>query len=124
MELHLSRSQKSGLMGGIKFTLSVKTSLTDAERGHVSKYKLGDTLLYEKGSEKIAAAGGFTSMLTARLMQLRVTANDLINGKSIECKDILEMLAAEQQIKESAEAFHAMLTAAAKFEGEEVIKFA
>lgn len=123
MELHFSRSQKSGMMGGVKFVLDIKTSLTDAERGHVSKYKLGDTLLYEKGSEKILAAQGIASMLGARMLQLRVTASDLVHGKSIECKDIIEMLAAQEQIKEATQAFHALLKAAATFEGEEVIAF-
>jgi len=124
MQLHLSRSQKSGMMGGVKFTLTMKASLTPEERQNVDKYKFGDELLYEQGSDKMAAAKSTLGLVAARLMQLRVTVGDLVRGKSLECKDIVEMLEAEAAIKHAAQNFHIMLTAAAKFEGEEVITFA
>lgn len=124
MQLHLSRSQKSGMMGGVKFTLTIKSTLTEEERTNVSKYKLGDMLLYEQGSEKMASAKSTVGFLAARFTQLRITINDMVQGKSLECKDILDMMAAEEQIKDAAERFHLMLMAAAKFEGEEVITFA
>ena len=51
-----------------------------------------------------------------------VSVNDLVNGKRIECKDIMEMLGAEEQIKEAARTFGAVLTAASQFGGEEIIE--
>ena len=123
MELHLSRSQKSGMMGGVKFTLTMKATLTPEEEQHINKYKFYGELLYEQGSDRMAAAKSTLGFLTARLAQLRVTVSDLVGGKSIECKDILEMMEAEDAIKSAAERFHIMLKAAAKFEGEEVIEF-
>ena len=47
--------------------------------------------------------------------------DDLTSGKRIECKDILEMLAVEDQIKEAAVTFRQVLSAAAHFGGEEVL---
>jgi hypothetical protein len=47
-----------------------------------------------------------------------------MNGKRIECKDIVEMLAVEEQIKEAAKTFNAVLSAASHFGGEEVIDLA
>ena len=58
MELLLRRSQKSGLMGGVKFTLEARVELTQEEGANVRKYKMSDILLYEKGSEKIDRATG------------------------------------------------------------------
>jgi len=45
----------------------------------------------------------------------------MISGKKIECKSILEMLGAEQQIKEAAINFGRVLEAASRFGGEEVL---
>nr|WP_316642642.1 hypothetical protein [uncultured Roseateles sp.] len=124
MELHFSRNQKSGLMGGVKFMLDVKVGLNEAEQSFVKKYKLADTLLYEKGADKIDAATGTMSLIAARFMQMRVTVNDLVLGRTFECKDIIEIMAVQGQLKEATELFHKMLTAASTFEGEEVIRFA
>jgi hypothetical protein len=56
------------------------------------------------------------------MMNISINVNDLANGKKVECKDIMEMLAVEEQIKEAAQTFKAVLTAAAQFGGEEVIE--
>lgn len=124
MELHLSRSQKSGMMGGVKFTLDMRAQLSEEEQQNVKKYKLWDELLYEQGSDRIASAKSTLGMFAARLAQLRITVNDLVGGKAIECKDIVEIMEAEAAIKHAAQNFHALLTAATNFGGEEVISFA
>ena len=124
MELHLSRGQKSGVMGGVKFILNMKAALTPEEQKNVDKYRFSSELLYEQGSDKIAAAKSTLGLVAARLMQLRITVSDLAYGKTLECKDIVEMLEAEEAIKTAAQRFHILLNAAAKFEGEEVITFA
>jgi hypothetical protein len=56
-----------------------------------------------------------------RTLNLIISVNDLENGKKIECKDILEMLGAEGQIKEAAQAFKQVLDAASHFGGQEVV---
>lgn len=123
MELHLVRTQKSALMGGIKFVLDARVQLSGDESSFVKKYKMSDILLYEKGSEKVTQATGTMSFLAARFMQLKVTVADLVAGKTIDGKDIADIMAAEGQIKESVEVFHKLLRAAAHFEGEEVIRY-
>jgi ubiquinone/menaquinone biosynthesis C-methylase UbiE len=49
------------------------------------------------------------------------TRGDRVGGKRIECKDIVEMIAVCDQIKEAAQTFKAVLEAAAQFGGEEVL---
>ena len=124
MKLLLRRDQKSGLIGKVTFTLAVRAELTDEERNNIRKYKLGDTMLYER--DKIIDRGsgllGVASRLAFKMMNISVSGNDLSDGKKIDCKDIIEMLAVEEQIKEAAQTFKNVLEAAASFGGEEVIE--
>lgn len=124
MKLLLRRDQKSGLIGKITFMLAVRAELSDAERTNIRKYKLGDTMLYERMSmiDKGSGLLGVASRLAFKMTNLSVSVNDLSNGKNIECKDIVEMLAVEDQIKEAAQTFKNVLEAAASFGGEEVIE--
>ncbi len=128
MELLLSKSQKSGLMGGITFILHIKTKLTEAEQALVKKYKMGDEVVYEKLPVMAVSAGlggiaGTITSLTAKALKLVFTVNDLVKGRTIECKDILDMIAAEAQIRDAADAFWTILVSATDFEGEEVITY-
>ncbi|MET0274034.1 MAG: hypothetical protein ABW360_13695 [Phenylobacterium sp.] len=127
MKLLLRRSQRSGLLGKIVFSLEVRASLTDEEHEHIRRYKFGEAVLYERkpmnegGSNEYAKLG---HALAYRFLNLTISVNDLANGKIIECKDILDMLAAEQQVKEAAQNFKSVLAAAARFDGEEVLELA
>ncbi len=138
MKLILQRSQKSGMMGvgKVTFGLDARTQLTGEEAGYVKTYKMGKEVLYEnikveKGVGVMSAvAGGMIGMaagaargLAAKALNLTITVDDLVRGKHIECKDILEMRAAEEQLREACEMFKAVLESAAHFEGEEVIEF-
>jgi hypothetical protein len=123
MKLLLRRDQKSSMLGKITFSLSVRAELTDEERSNCKKYKLGETMLYER--QKLIDQGsgllGVASRLAINMINLTITVNDLEKGKTIECKDIVEMLAVEDQIKEAASTFKAVLDAASTFGGEEVV---
>lgn len=124
MKLLLRRGQRSGMLGGkIVFQLEVRADLSPDERSNIAKYKLGDTVLYERNTMTDRGSGllGLASRAAFRAMNLSVSVNDLTNGKRIECKDIVEMLAVSDQIKEAAETFKAVLEAAAHFGGEEVV---
>lgn len=126
MKLLLRRGQRQGMLGKMIFSLEVRASLTDTERENVRKYRLGDSLLYERKAMK---EGGneyqqLGNALLHRFLNLTISVNDLANGKTIECKDIMEMLAAEAQVKEAAQNFKAILEAAAHFDGEEVVELA
>ena len=125
MKLLLRRDQKSGMlgMGKIVFMLAVRAEVTEEEKGNIKKYKLGETMLYER-DKVVGGSGliGLASRVAFKMMNLTVSVNDLSDGKQIECKDIVEMLAVEEQIKEACHTFQAVLKAASTFGGEEVIQ--
>ncbi|HEX3666925.1 MAG TPA: hypothetical protein VHU23_17005 [Rhizomicrobium sp.] len=126
MKLLLRRDQRSGLLGKIIFALEVRAELSDDERQAISKYKLGDTVLYEKSTIIDPGRGllGLASRLAHKAMNISVSVRDLTNGKKLECKDIVEMLAVEEQLREAGKTFSAILIAAQRFGGEEVIDLA
>ena len=127
MKLLLRRDQKAGMMGmgKISFILDVRAGLTDDEQSAIKKYKLGDTMLYER--DKLISQGsgllGVASRFAIKALNISVSVDDLSKGKQIECKDIVEMLAVEEQIKEACQTFKEILTAASHFGGEEVIEY-
>ena len=126
MKLLVRRNQRPGLLGKIIFTLEVRADLTNEEREAINRYKLGDTVLYEKSTLIDPGSGllGLASRLAFKAMNLSVAVKDLASGKKLECKDIVEMLAVEEQIREAGKTFQAILDAARKFGGEEVINLA
>lgn len=126
MKLLLRRDQRSGMLGKVIFTLTVRADLSDEERGRIKKYKLSDALLYQRLDEgQMPTSTGISGFLAAGAFyarQLEIRARDLDEGTSYECKDIVEMLIVESQIKDAAKTFVSMLAAAAKFGGEEVVE--
>lgn len=126
MKLLLRRDQKSGMLGKVTFSLSVRAELTDEEKSHIKKYKLGETMLYERMKTIDPGSGllGIASRMAFKMINLTLSVNDLENGKQVDCKDIMEMLAVEEQIKEAARNFRSVLGAASTFGGEEVIELA
>ena len=127
MKLLIRRDQRDGLLGKVIFQLDVRAELNDEERKRITRYKLGKELLYVKNEMPNVDGGtlkGFGKLLLAHALNITVSVNDLANGKRIECKDILEMLSAEEQIREAARNFNSILVAAAHFGGEEVVDLA
>lgn len=124
MKLLLRRDQKSSMLGKVTFTLSVRAELTEEEKANIKKYKLGETMLYERLKTIDPGAGllGMASRMAFKMINLTISVNDLEKGKDVEVKDIVEMLAVEEQIKEAAQTFRAVLNAASGFGGEEVIE--
>lgn len=124
MNLLLRRDQRSSLMGKVVFQLDVRAEISKEEMASIQRYRLGDTILYTKG-QLVEGSGsgllGLASKLAFKAMNISVSVNDLANGKRIECKDIVEMLAVEDQIKEAAATFKQVLNAAVHFGGEEAI---
>jgi hypothetical protein len=128
MELLLSKSQKANMLGTVTFTLNIKTRLSDEEQSLVKKYKMGKEIIYEKlpvgaiASSMGGVAGAITA-ITAKALKLTFSVDDLLKGRSIECKDILDMISAEQQIRGAADGLWGILQASKHFEGEEVITY-
>jgi hypothetical protein len=124
MKLLLRRNQKPAMvMGSPTFTLEVRADISPEEKTAIDKYKLGKTVLYERSTITDPGSGllGLASRMAFRMMNLSVSVNDLAGGKRIDCKDIVEMLAVENQIKEACQTFKDVLTACATFGGEEVV---
>ena len=124
MKLLLRRDQKTNMLGKVIFTVSVRAELSDEEKSNIKKYKMGDILLYERSKIVDPGSGlvGLASRLAFKMINLTISVNDLENGKQVECKDILEMLAVEEQIKEAAQNFRNVLSAATTFGGEEILE--
>ena len=128
MKLLLRRSERvSGVLGKPIYVLDVRADLSDEEKGWITKYRFGSSLLYSRKGKpdfdtRTATVTGVGALLLHYATDMTVSVSDLVNGKRIECKDIMEMLAVEEQIKEAAGTFKAVLESAAHFGGEEVIE--
>ncbi|MBS1985525.1 MAG: hypothetical protein JST16_15270 [Bdellovibrionales bacterium] len=127
MKLLLRRGERSTTFGNPVYILEVRADLSSEERAGIDKYKFGKSLLYSrKGKPDIdprtASAGQFGALLLHYATDMTVSVNDLVHGKRIECKDIMEMLAAEAQLREAATNFASVLRAASQFGGEEVVE--
>ena len=123
MKLLLRREQKASLMGAMSFILNVRAEVTEPERNNIGKYKLGKSILYSRGEMIDQGSGllGLASRLAFKAMNISVSVDDLTSGKRVECKDIVEMLAVEDQLKEAFKTFKIVLEAAATFGGEEIV---
>lgn len=126
MKLLLRRSERQSAFGKPIFVLEVRAELSAEEMGWIDKFKFGPSLLYtRKGKPNFdpytSGVSGVGALLLHYATDMTVSVNDLRQGKRIECKDIMEMLAAEEQIKEAAKNFGNVLRAASQFGGEEVV---
>lgn len=123
MDLIIKRDQRQGTFGKVVFQLEVKAKITPEERKAIEQYGLANTLLWQ-AKEIIDPGKGLLGLATRALhhaTNVTVTVGSLVTGKAIECKDVVELLAVEEQIKEAAKLFKAVLNAAAHFGGEEVV---
>lgn len=124
MKLLLRRDQKSGFTGSVTFTLSIRADLTKEELSSIEKYKLRKTMLYSRGELAEAGSGllGIASRMAFKMMNISVSVEDLVAGKHLEFKDIMEMLACIEQIKVASQNFKSVLEVASQFGGEEVVE--
>ena len=129
MQLTLNRSQKSkGILSkSVRFTLVARVRLSEAEAANVKKYKMSSEVIYAKDrvgfNENDLSAKGWAKNIAAFAAAITITVDDLIRGKTVECKDITEMMAIEGQFKQACSGLSSMLEACSGFEGEEVIEY-
>jgi hypothetical protein len=123
MNLILRRDQRASLLGKVIFQLDVRAEISQEEMASIQRYRLGDAVLYSKSELVDRGSGllGLASRLAFNAMNISVSVSELVSGKRVECKDIVEMLAVEEQIKEAALTFKQVLNAAVHFGGEEVV---
>ncbi len=79
MKLLLRRDQKSGMLGKVIFTVSVRAELSDEEKTNIKKYKMGDIMLYERAKIIDPGSGivGLASRLAFKMINLTISVNDL-----------------------------------------------
>jgi hypothetical protein len=129
MRLRFRRSQRTaGLMSKTTvFTLEARVDISEEEMEHLKKYHMGQEIIYAKEripSDK-SGEGGMKAMalnLAASFTALTIRVDDLIKGTKVECKNILEMIAVEDQIVSACQTFKNILASMAYFDGEEVIE--
>lgn len=150
MQLVIKRSQRQGgvLGGKLYFVLDARAVLSNEENALVRKYGLGNLSIYDSENRKknlgaalghfddsvqlsresagrsflkVAAGIGRAAMAS---LSLKVSIESLAAGQHIECKDLQELLGAEEAIRESCNTLKAYLATAESFDGrEEVIEF-
>jgi len=116
MKLTIRRNQADvkGVFGGhkgVSFSLSGRCEVTDAEKALIAKYKVGEYVL-----AKYAIDTGRSDSL-----QFTITVDGIIQGKSVEMKDIETLLGVEEQMKSGCKNLKTLLTVMATFGGDEVI---
>lgn len=131
MRLILNKGQKTtGIMNkSVTFQLTARVELDSAEKAALDKYKFGNELVYSKENIRPASGaasttwGGIARNFSAAALNLQLTVQGLITGRTIECKSITEMLDVEETIRSACEVLKGMLIACQSFEGETVIEF-
>lgn len=145
MQLKLTRSQRTSMMGKTVFHLDVRADISEAEQALIRKYKLGKDNIYssealkqlatgaskhiDAGNELIDSSAGAAIGSTlkgyalgiASRFALKITADDLVKGKAIECKDLAEMLDAEEAVTNACKNLKAYLEMAETFDGRELV---
>jgi hypothetical protein len=134
MQLVMRRSQKTaGLMSkSVLFCLDARVDLSNEERSNVDTYRLGGQVLYNSAATEAhlakAAAGfagggllkGAVGLALSRLT-LSITVDSLTRGHHIECKELDELLGAEEAIKSAVETIKTYIDMASTFDGREIV---
>lgn len=145
IQLRLRRSQRTaGLMSSkVVFTLDARADLAADARSLIEKYRLGPLVVYDSQARskhnEVAAAhfqsggsargvGGQLAGLARGLasaamasMTLRITVGSLMSGHHIECKDLHELIGAEEAIAQACESVKGYLEVAETFDGRELL---
>lgn len=126
IKLKIRRSQNKAMMRGIGFSVHFIAELSPDARKAVDHYGFGKVVLFEKDLKLKLTANPLK--IIWRFLKLwltrsrwQITVNDLVKGRTISCKDILEMLEVEEDIRQAAKLFANVLRTAATFGGEDLI---
>ena len=127
IKLKIRRQQATGLTGKVTFSVNFIAELSPEAREAVRRYRFGKIVLYAKDPElefTMNFVGLAWRMFWLWLMRTRwqITIADLVSGRTIECKDILEVLDVEDRIMRAARQFAQVLRAASWFGGEELVE--
>jgi len=144
MQLKIQRSQRmGGLMGStVLFCLDVRADYAPQEAANIAKYKLGKEVIYncraakrhlESASGQLdrTQAGGVgeratglvrgVASLAMAAMNLNISIASLGSGHHIECKDLAELMEAEEAVMEACRNVRDFLKLAATFNGSTIL---
>lgn len=133
MQLKVRRNQRSGMLGGkVVFTLDVMAELSGEERALVERYKLWSEVVYSSEAANDNAARmhagsvkALGAVLVDKVLKRFFTVKHLVSGEHIECKDLAELLGAEEQVRIACANLKKYLEVAQTFDGrEEVVEVA
>jgi len=144
MQLKLQRTQRmGGLMGNtVLFCLDVRAEYSGAETENIRKYRLGNETIYSSqaarrhtenagahldrtqaggaGERAAGLAHGIYSLAMAN-MHLNISIASLGRGQHIECKDLAELMEAEDAVMNACRNLRDYLAVAASFNGSIVL---
>lgn len=125
MKIVLERNQKSAGMIASKqvFSVAFRAEVSQEERDAINKYKLADELLYQ--SHEVRGGTGIMGAVQRAYLRSKIKSinvRDLVNGKTVECDDVGEMLEVENQVVEAAGGLKSILEAALTFGGRHIIE--
>ena len=144
MQLKIQRSQRmGGLMGStVHFCLDVRADYARDEAANISKYKLGKQVVYNSRAAKKhldsagaqldrTQAGGVgeraaglvrgAASLALAAMNLNISIASLGSGHHIECKDLSELMEAEEAVMQACRNVRDFLQLAATFNGSTIL---
>src|ERR1700731_642856 len=141
MQLKLQRSQRTtGVMSKtVMFCIDARVSLTAEEQANIQKYKLGSQVIYSSEAAKrhqakfeahqkvgeIAHSYGHIAKglmhAIANRMSLNITVDSLQRGQHIECKDLDEVMDAEEALMDACTSLKNYLATAVTFDGREAV---
>lgn len=136
MQLKIKRSQRDGGIIGKTaiFQLDVRAEYTAQEQVDIKRYKLHNQAVYNSEASKrhlaqaaLHADGSAVGELKAlgfsilHRMKLNITVKSLADGHHIECKDLEEMIGAEEALVDACKTLKQFLDTAATFDGREVV---
>jgi hypothetical protein len=144
MQLKIQRSQRSGGVLGnrVIFCLDVRADYSAEEQHNIRRYRLGGEIIYSSQAARrhiehasahldrtqsrdlkeqfSGLARGALSAAMAK-MSLNISIASLGRGHHIECKDLEELLQAEETVRDACRNVTRYLDAAATFDGSEII---
>ncbi len=144
MQLKIQRSQRvGGVLGNtVVFCLDVRADYSPEEQSNIRRYKMGSHVIYNsraaqkhlaradaqnsrvrEGTWGGLAAGwavGLSSLAMAK-MSLNISIGSLGQGHHIECKDLDELLEAEDTVRNACKNVTRYLEIAETFDGSEVV---
>ncbi len=130
MKLVLNRMTRKGRLNRkIIFRVSAHVNLTPEEEAALQGWRFGKEVLYETDAtgppvtHSNGAWLGWGRGVPPATGFSKITVDNLINGKTVECRSIMDALESEKAVKSACQAFCRLVRAAASFEGEVIHEF-